>query len=405
MANENWTVKPVEADDQKSAQETEAAVLEQAVEAGDVAPEYGVEKDGVVKINLDEPQKPKEDAKEADADAGGVEPVAETTTTSQEQEEVPTEAEAPKGGLELVEEKEDTGVKAAEAKPVAHQNEPVVEQPKLPENVEKLVAFMEDTGGSIEDYAKLNRDIDSLDDVSTIKEYYREKYPHMSEERLARKMDKSFLYDEDGDEPDIIQDKKDLFEDELFEAKKYLKGRKDKYYAELKLSKSANLDPEVREAVDYYQQQQAQAETNQKLVQTFKERTDQVFNPEFKGFDFKVGDKKYRYNVSDSSKVKQRQSDLNNFVKNFLGKDGTIENAGGYHRAIWAAENIDDLVTHFYEQGRSDAITEKTAKAKGINMDPRQQRTEDDSRQPGTKVRAVESSDSSKLRFRNFRNK
>ncbi len=407
---EKWTVKTAESEEPKSKQETEAAVLEQAVEAGEVPAELGVQnEDGVIKVNLDEPARViKVNLDEPAQKQTEVEPESESAAPAQEQKEVPAEGEAQEPAIELITENEDTGeVKAATATPDQSQNAlPQNQEPPrvLPEEVDKLLAFIDETGGTVEDYANLNRDITKLDDDAVIKEYYRQKHPHLSEERLERKMKKNFNYDEDLDEPDVILDKKDAFEDETVAARNFLEGRKEKYYSELKSQRQNELAPEVRQAVDYYSQQQEANEKNQKLVQTFNERTNQVFNEEFKGFDFKVGDAKYRYKVNDANQVKEQQSDLNNFIKKFIGEDGSIKDAAGYHKAIWAAENADQIAHHFYELGSANAIKEKTAQSKGINMNPRGQRSEDDVRKSGTQVKVVGGHDG-KLRFKNYKNK
>ena len=91
---------------------------------------------------------------------------------------------------------------------------------------------------------------------------------------------------------------------------------------------------------------------NQKNV--FLERTNKVFNNDFKGFDYQVGDKKFRFNVKDANKVKETQSDINNFVNKFVGEDKTnIEDAKGYHKSLFTAMNADAIANHFYEQGRA----------------------------------------------------
>ena len=408
---QDFKVKAVEAEEPKSKQEIEAAVLDAAVEKGEIAPEYGVEQDGVIKINLDEPLKPKEDEApiEGSSDPDGVveQPADATTDTKQEEVSKEPQAQEPESALELVTEDE-THVEAAkatteQAKQALPQETPI--QRELPENVDKLVKFMEDTGGTVEDYVNLNKDFSQMSEDALIRQYYRDKNPQMSEERLNRKMNKSFNFDEELDDPDDIQDKKDKFEDELFASKKYLEGRKEKYYADLKLSHQRDVDPQTREAVELYQQQKKQAEINQQLTQTFQERTAQVFNPEFKGFDFKVGENKYRVKVNDAEKVKSTQLDLTNFIQKFQGEDGTITDAAGYHKAIYVANNADMIANHFYEQGRADAIKEKTAHSKGINMDPRSAQSSDNERPTGTKVRAVDSGDSTKLRFKNYKNR
>lgn len=262
---------------------------------------------------------------------------------------------------------------------------------------------MEETGGTVEDFVNLNRDIDSFNDHDILTEYYKQTTGWENDE-IRSHIEDSFSFDEEIDDPKDIRKIKREYKAELRNAKKHLTENKDKYYADLKLRKRNELPPEVQEAVDFYQQEQTVAEQRDKMVKVFTERTDQVFD-DLKGFDFKVGDQKYRVKVNNSDQVKTRQLDLNNFINKFIGEDGTVQDAAGYHRALWAADNVDKLVDHFFELGRAEAIKERAAQSKGINMDPRQQRTQDDTRQPGTKVRAVESDDSSKLRFKNYRNR
>ena len=67
-----WKIKgAVEGEETKSAQEQEQAVLDKAVEKGDIAPEAaGKETDDVPKINLDEVNKQDEPVKEEKATGG-----------------------------------------------------------------------------------------------------------------------------------------------------------------------------------------------------------------------------------------------------------------------------------------------------------------------------------------------
>ena len=391
---EQEQVQAQEVVDNSTPQEQEAAVIEQAVEQGEIPSDFGLQDDGVFKVNLDEPLKQEDNAENTNDEQG----------QNDEKEEVVEEASqesepANEGPLQQISDQEQTSISEETIDEPKQEIEPEPQR-VLPEDVDKLVAFMEETGGSVQDYVNLNRDVASMDPVQTIREYYKTKYPHMSDERITRKMNKNFLYTEE-DESDTVQDKKDLFEDELFEAQKYLNNRKEKYYADLKLRQ--DIPQEYREAYEFQNKQKQATEQQDALVEDFQNKTAKVFGDEFKGFDFKVGDKKYRYKVSDPKKVQDFQSDIGNFVNGFVGDDGKVADAAGYHRALFAAQNADKLAQHFYEQGRSDAIQESAKKAKNISMDPR---SDNDSvvTSSGQKVRVVSGDSGDKLRMKNFRN-
>ena len=352
-------------DETPSAQEQEQAVLDQAVEQGEVAPEaagYETLEDGTLKIDLDAVQ------------IGETEEVSvgERTPDSQEvEQEVRVESnEADEPVLELVtEEQVEAALETEEEEPV--QEEPVVEtQPEvvLPENVEKLVKFMEETGGTLEDYVSLNKDVTKMDPVATIRDYYKSTKPYLTDEQINRQMNKKFHFNED-DDPDEIEDKKIAFQEELFKAQSGINAQKEKYYSELKLG--SKLPAEAQEAIKYANEQQEIQKQQEQLTNAFHKETDKVFSNEFKGFDFSVGENKYRVKVGDVGKVKSFQSDLNNFVGQFLGEDGAIKDAKGYHKAMYAAQNADKLAQHFYEQGRADAIKNAAKEANNINMTPR----------------------------------
>ncbi len=395
--SEQWTVKSVDGVEPKSAQEQEQAVVETAAAE---TPNVEVENNEPIKVNLDAEKVPEQD-QEAEEQPQESEPVADTVEQPIEGEHADnTESEAePVSALELITDDDEPEAPVEVVAPVQEVQEPEPVPQVYPEEVEKLMQFIEDTGGSVEDYAKLNRNLDEMNEVDTIKDYYREKYPHMSEERLERKMNKSFLYDEDSEEPDAIQDKKDLFEDELYEARNFLQKRKDKYYTELKLRRQQELTPELREASEFYNEHKATQESTEKLVKAFQDRTNKVFNEEFKGFDFKVGENKYRYKVQDAVKVKETQSDLNNFINEFTGPDGSIEDAAGYHKALFAARNADKLAQHFYEQGKADAVRQSAKDSKNIDMNPRSDASAVVT-PSGTRVRVVSGDTSGGLKFK-----
>ena len=412
---ENWTVKSVDgAEEAPSAQEQEQKVLDQAVEQGEIAPESAsLEEDGVIKINLDQPPVEQEETQLEDATTTEEKQEEETLEEVQQStdelgissEEGSSPQQEPQEGqeeevIELVSQQEDA---IQEEQPVA---EEIIEEPQaqqvIPEGLDNLVKFMDETGGTLEDYVSLNKSYDESSPVDLIQEYYSKKYPHYNEERLQRRMHKDFGYDE-GDDPDLIQDKRDAFEDATHEAKRFLNDQKDKYYADLKFNKQSNLAPEQKEAVEFYSEYKKNQEDNTKLVEQFQAKTDKVFNEDFKGFDFKVGDNKYRFKVSDVQKTKEYQSDLNNFIGDFAGEDGTIEDVNGYHKALFAAKNADKIAKHFYEQGRADAIKTNAKQSKNIDMTPRGDASSVVRTKTGTQFKVVsgESSDGLRIKMRN----
>ena len=401
-----WKIKgAVDSEETKSAQEQEQAVLDKAVESGDIAPEAaGQETDDVPKINLDELNKTTEDA----VQKRKTEEVSVENETGDSKEVVKEVREQPEtqetkeenSPLELVTEEEAEETKAEQPK-VDENATKVNEQPQqpqveLPENVDKLLKFMEETGGTLEDYVNLNRDISSYDEGQILREYYKQAKPWDSQE-VNEYMEDNFSYDED-DDPREIRAKKRAFKEELFNAKKFLEGNKEKYYADLKLRKQQDIPQEYQEAFEYYNEYQQSVDSNEQLKKSFLQKTDNVFSDNFKGFDFQVGNNKYRYKVNNVTDTKTQQSDINNFVKKFLGEDGQINDAKGYHKALFAARNADKLAEHFYEQGRADALRTSAKEAKNINMDPRKEGVIQT--QSGQKFKVVSGDSSSKLRMK-----
>ena len=381
---ENWTVKSVDGEESKSAQEKEQSVVESAVAETPNVEIQGEE--DVVKVDLDSPPVVEE---ESQAEEPAVEEAIEEA-----QEEPPKEEEPV---IELVSQEEEA---VQEPTPVI---EEVVEEKQaldIPEGLDNLVKFMDETGGTLEDYVSLNRDLDQLSPVDLISDYYKKKYPHYNDERIQRKMNKEFAYDAETDEPDVVQDKKDSFEDTLFEAKRFLGESKEKYYNELKFNRSQSNSSEVKEATEFYTDYKKSQEDNKRLSQEFKQSTDQFFNEDFKGFDFKVGDSKYRFKVQDTGKVKEYQSDLNNFISDFAGEDGVINDTAGYHKALFAAKNADKIAQHFYEQGRAEAIKSGAKQSKNIDMNPRGDAGSMVQTKTGTQFKVVSGDSSNSLKFK-----
>lgn len=271
----------------------------------------------------------------------------------------------------------------------------------LPENVEKLVEFMNETGGSLEDYVRLNKDVDSLDEQQLVQEYYRVTKPHLDDDEINFLIEDSYSYDEELDDEREIKRKKLLYKEEVQRAKEHLNNMKSKYYDEIKAG--SRLTPDQQKAVDFFNRYQKENEESSKLAQrqasVFTQKTEQVFSQDFKGFEYQVGDKKYRFNVKDASKVKETQSDISNFTKKFLGNDNTIGDAKGYHKALFTAMNADAVANHFYQQGKADAMRESSQRSKNVDMSPRGTH-EQTTQVGGFKVRAISGDDSGRLRVK-----
>ena len=253
---------------------------------------------------------------------------------------------------------------------------------------------MEETNGTLEDYVNLNRDYSKMNNTSLVYEYYKNTKPHLDNEDINFLMQKEFAYDEEVAEPSEIKAKQLAFKEELYKAQKHFNDSKEKYYADLKLRKQNEVPEEYKEAYDFYNEATKIQERAEKLKNTFDTRTNSFFSDDFKGFDFKVGEKKYRFKVDNKENIKNAQSTIDNFIKPYLNKEGEMEKVGEYHKALFTARNADKLASHFYEQGRADAIKESVKKSKNIDMSPRSEGVAPQN--PNSKVRVVESDSSNR---------
>ena len=360
------------------------------------------EDDNVTKVDLSKPPTPKENEqiKEDVTDDGGVVELAETTDSTQEQEEVQPEAETQETPAveEITEEVEELVEQVEEAVAEAENT-----GKELSENIQKLMQFMEDTGGDLEDYVNLNRDYSELDNHTLLKEYYKQTKPHLDNEEIDFMMEDYFSYDEDMDEDRDIKRKKLAMKEQVAQARQHLDGAKSKYYEDIKYG--SKLTGEQQKAVDFFNRYNKESKEQQQVAEkqhkTFLNKTDKLFNKEFKGFEYNIGEKRFRFNVKDSDVVKNTQSDINNFVGKFLNKNNEMEDAKGYHKSMYTAMNADKIASHFYEQGKADALKNSVAKSKNISMDPRQQHSgEIDA--GGVKVRVLgENSNDFKFKIKN----
>jgi hypothetical protein len=266
----------------------------------------------------------------------------------------------------------------------------------LPENIEKLVSFMEETGGTIQDYVRLNADYSSVDDVTLLKEYYKKEKPYLDSSDVDLLLE-DFIYDEDIDEDRDIRKKKLAFKEEVAKAKNFLEQTKSKYYDEIKLR--PGVTQEQQKAMDFFNRYNKQQEQADQQHQAFKENTKKLFSDDFKGFDITVGEKKYKYNIQNKDKVAENQSNITNLVGKFLDENGSVKDVDGYHKAIYAADNVDKIASHFYEQGKADAIKEVVNKSKNLS-DTKARTTQGDVFLNGFKVKAISGADSTKLKIK-----
>ena len=274
-----------------------------------------------------------------------------------------------------------------------------VEQPAvdLPENVEKLVNFMRDTGGTVEDYVRLNADYSNVDETVLLKEYYKKNKPHLDNEDVDLILE-DFTWDEDIHEEKEIRKKKLAFKEEVAKAKTYLDDLKSKYYDEIKLR--PGVTQEQQKAMDFFNRYNKQQEQAEQLHEAFKRKTKELFSDDFKGFDIKVGDKRYKYNVQNRDKIAENQSNINNLIGKFLDADGNVKDTAGYHKAMYAAENVDRIASHFYEQGKADAVKEVVNKSKNLSDVKAREGKTGDVFVGGFKVKSISGADSTKLKIK-----
>ena len=343
--------------------------------------------DNVIKVDLSNPPTSKDEkVEEKPVEEKEVVVVNPEPEVEQEEEIVEKEQQEETPVIQEVTEEE---VKKVEEEIIEAAAEAEAAGKPLPEQVEKLINFMEETGGDLNDYVNLNRDTSKMDDSDVLDEYYRKTKSHLSPEERGFLLEDSFGYDEELDDAKEIRKKKIALKEQVAEAKAYLDGQKSKYYQEIK--GGSKLTQEQQDAINFFnkynKESKEQQELSKKVQEAFLKKTNNVFNKNFKGFDYEVGDKKFRFNVKDVDKVKTTQSDHNNFINKFVGEDATIEDAAGYHKSLFTAMNADAIAKHFYEQGKADAIKTQVAKDKNIDMSPRQSHGEVEA--GGVKVRVL----------------
>ena len=363
--------------------------------------------DGTIKVDFSAvPQEaPAEETVEQPVEEAPVEePVVEKTPVQEETPvEEPTEEAAEEPVLmEITEEEVEEATEQLEDEVADAIKESATSGANLPENIQKVVDFMSETGGSLEDYVRLNTDYSSLNEDQLLREYYETKYSAYDREDIDFLLADKFSYDEELDDEREVRLKKLERKQALAEAKNHLDGLKSKYYDEIKMG--SRLNPEQQKAVEFFNRYNKESEEAAKIAEQqtskFKQESEKVFSDKFEGFDYSVGDKKYRFKVKDTGQVKETQGDINNFIKKFLNEKGEMKDAKGYHKSLFTAMNADQVAQHFYEQGKADAVKDSMARTKNVDMNPRGAH-EKVTTQNGWTIRAVNDGEStSKLKVK-----
>ena len=365
-------------------------IAEETKKGDDLVPEVTVSEDGVPKVDFTNlvPKKEKDaDTKQETADVATdkqAEPVQKV------EEEIPQQQSSVQDEEPVVLEEVTEEEVQDKADDLAEEVEQALENEEkgidLPENIQKVVDFVNETGGSLEDYVRLNQDVDALNEEQLLVEYYQNTRPHLDSSEINFLIEDKFSIDEEVEDERDIKRKKLARKEELANAKNHLNSLKTKYYDEIKAG--SRLLPEQQKAVDFFNRYNKDKELVEKQTQTFNNKTNQVFNDNFKGFEYKVGDKRFRFNVKNPNEVKESQSNINNFVKKFLNKSNEMEDAAGYHKSLFTAMNPDAIANHFYEQGKADAMKQSVANTKNISMDPR--KTQSNAPQQGVTYKSVD---------------
>ena len=378
------------------------------------APKPVTQEDGVIKVDLSKLNKTNQDAvQEQSADESVLRSTDESTESGKEtnlelqevvEENTEQRIEDVRSETPVVEEITEEEVQEQTEQLTEDIAEAVEEQKQtgvdLPENIQKVVDFMNDTGGTLEDYVKLNQDYSKLNNEQLLREYYETTKPHLDKEDIDLLME-DFSYDEELDDERDVRKRKIAYKEELAKAQNHMESLKSKYYEEIKAG--SRLTPEQQKAVEFFNRYNKENEESTKVAEqqknTFLKKTNDLFNNDFKGFEYSVGDKRYRFNVKDVDNVKNTQSDINNFVKKFLNDKNEMSDAKGYHKSLFTAMNADAIAQHFYEQGKADAIKSSVARAKNVDMEPRRGH-EKTTTSNGWTVRSVNGVDTSKLRMK-----
>lgn len=275
---------------------------------------------------------------------------------------------------------------------------------ELPSDVAAYLKYKKETGRGFEDFIKLNKDYDSMDADSLLYQYLAATQHGLDEEDIEALMD-DYTYDEEYDDENSIKKTKIARKKAIAEAKKFFNEQKEAY--KVPLESGAGFIPESeKEMYNSYKQYMQEASTieeeNNRKRQWFDQKTNELFNGEFKGFEFDLNNKKVTFAPGDAAELKSLQSTPSNFINKFLDEGGLIKDAAGYHKALSIAMNPDKFAKFFYEQGMADATDTTMKDIKNINMSVNRA-PEASASQNGFQVKAVNPDSGRKLKIRSIK--
>ena len=241
---------------------------------------------------------------------------------------------------------------------------------ELPDDIKAYYEYRKETGRTMEDFLRLNSNTEDLTDDEILFNYYKSVEPDLDDTDIDILISDRFDIEEENTK-DSNRKKVDK-KRELAKAKKHFESQKEKYKKPLESRANEISKEEIDAYKEYVNQAKTQEEQNKRRAEFFEEKTRAVFNDDFKGFEFSIGDNSYTYSPGETSQVMNDQSSLENFIVKFIDNDGMINDARGYHKAMAAAMNPEKFAKFFYEQGRAEAIESDARRAKNINMDVKQ---------------------------------
>lgn len=344
----------------------------------------------------------------ADSDAGNdtntprVENGNESTTTTQEQEEIQSKDETQTQSSELSEEdvlKYIGNRYGKEIKSLDELNQQREEEP-LPEDVSKYLKYKKDTGRGFDDFVKLQKDYDEMDQDQLLREYLTATERGLDADDIEDLME-DYSWDEDIDDEKSIKKTKLAKKKILAKAKDYFTQEQEKYRVPLESSRESNSEFS-NEEIEAYRNYIAEAKTSQETLnrknEVFHKKTDDVFS-EFKGFEFTLDNNKVYFSPGDAAELKTSQLNPQNFINKFLDEDGMMVDAAGYHKSLAMAMHPEKFAKFFYEQGKSAAADETMRELKNVKMDTKRA-PEVTTSKSGTQFKALDNDNGRGLKIR-----
>tara|TARA_R100000655_G_scaffold1110_3_gene4458 strand:- start:15337 stop:16491 length:1155 start_codon:yes stop_codon:yes gene_type:complete len=383
---EEFKVREVGFNEEKSLQETEAELLEKhAEEQGEPVGEQKIE--------------------ESVVSAEGA--VVDVQHANEEQEANTIKAEIPEEAL--TDDSVLSYIKDRYDKNIGNLNDLFQERESnedLPEDVSAFLKFKKETGRGLEDFIAVNKDYDKANPDDLLYDYWKQTKPHLDNEDIDFELDSKFGFDEEVDEEDEVRRRKIAKKEELVKAKEYFGKQKEQYHMPLE-SRAEGVPDAEKEGYEaykkYVEESKGLQDVSEKKRKIFEEETGKVFNKDFEGFKFAVEGKDLLYKPAEADKLRDSQSDINNFIGSHLDDEGIIKDAAAYHRSIAVAMNPESFAKFFYEQGKADAVDDYSKESKNIDMNVRS--APESLSKGGFKVTALSEDHGNRLRIKSPKNR